>query len=607
MKCKNCQLDKLSREFPSDTISYKCQHAPSFCLKCLVNHLNDGHRPKQCPECKNSLNQKEIEILNFSWDKASFKINIDNISAPNVINNKKQPNTSSINLTGNFYVVMLDGHKIQLKLEKIKTVIALKQAISSEIKIEANKQKLIYNEVVLEAYHPNHVEKKLSDYNIVEGSHVQLIVLLYSISKDQSLNNLTFDLFWGFPGGLCDYLDGTCMLYNDKIFNRTFDYVSRIHVDLKDMSHSGDVMDAHNQRGHHRITVNLSSLPISVTKLYFILSSWNSPNIGSFPNPSFKLYDPDKPNEQLCKYEIRTAASSQAVIMCVVAKSKIDSTWNIYEIGKLSSGNAKNYSSIQATIGATQICINAATLALIDAGIPMSDYVCACSAGCIEDEPILDLNNIEESCNTPELSVALLPKSGKVALLQMESHLHVDKFELVMEQAAVGCKDVYNALNQEVIPTIPLDFVINESPREFAINNRKMPDIILANPVRVLFKLLKEQLKKDLPKDLKIILHFLRNKETLPGWLKLKEKFGFNFGDQKKDQEKSWIKNTLYTLTEFHLRQFNRISKSTFVTKREVLERQETKYQENSKKGLNQNNQGKILLRKESENRFDGK
>ncbi|CAJ0896609.1 13846_t:CDS:2, partial [Entrophospora sp. SA101] len=100
---------------------------------------------------------------------------------------------------------------------------------------------------------------------------------------------------------------------------------------------------------------------------------------------------------------------------------------------------------------ATQICINAATLALIDAGIPMSDYVCACSAGCIEDEAILDLNNIEESCNTPELSVALLPKSGKVALLQMESHLHVDKFELVMEQAAIGCKDVYNALNQEVI------------------------------------------------------------------------------------------------------------------------------------------------------------
>lgn len=31
------------------------------------------------------------------------------------------------------------------------------------------------------------------------------------------------------------------------------------------------------------------------------------------------------------------------------------------------------------------ICINAAaTLAIIDTGIPMKDYVCACSAGCFE-------------------------------------------------------------------------------------------------------------------------------------------------------------------------------------------------------------------------------
>jgi exosome complex component RRP41 len=100
--------------------------------------------------------------------------------------------------------------------------------------------------------------------------------------------------------------------------------------------------------------------------------------------------------------------------------------------------------------GTTQICINAATLALIDAGIPMSDYVCACSAGCIENEAILDLNFTEESYDTPELSVALLPKSDKVTLLQMESRLHVDKFESVMELAAKGCKEVYDALDQEV-------------------------------------------------------------------------------------------------------------------------------------------------------------
>lgn len=47
-------------------------------------------------------------------------------------------------------------------------------------------------------------------------------------------------------------------------------------------------------------------------------------------------------------------------------------------------------------LGTLQACINAATMALIDAGIPMIDYVCASTAGCIDKQPVLgtikDLN-----------------------------------------------------------------------------------------------------------------------------------------------------------------------------------------------------------------------
>lgn len=60
--------------------------------------------------------------------------------------------------------------------------------------------------------------------------------------------------------------------------------------------------------------------------------------------------------------------------------------------------------------------INGTTLALIDAGIPMSDYVCACSAGYANDNAILDLNFIEENADVPTMTVALLPKSGKVTM-----------------------------------------------------------------------------------------------------------------------------------------------------------------------------------------------
>jgi len=44
------------------------------------------------------------------------------------------------------------------------------------------------------------------------------------------------------------------------------------------------------------------------------------------------------------------------------------------------------------TIGVLQTAINAVTLALIDAGIPMNDYVCATSAGLVGENAILGIH-----------------------------------------------------------------------------------------------------------------------------------------------------------------------------------------------------------------------
>ncbi|KAI8988036.1 exosome component 4 [Mycotypha africana] len=100
--------------------------------------------------------------------------------------------------------------------------------------------------------------------------------------------------------------------------------------------------------------------------------------------------------------------------------------------------------------GLLQACINAASLALIDAGIPMMDFACACSAGCIDKEPVLDLNHLEESADTPELTLAILPRSGKVTLLEMESRLHISKLEGVTELAMEGCQKIHSYLDQVV-------------------------------------------------------------------------------------------------------------------------------------------------------------
>ncbi|XP_040208015.1 exosome complex component RRP41 [Rana temporaria] len=105
---------------------------------------------------------------------------------------------------------------------------------------------------------------------------------------------------------------------------------------------------------------------------------------------------------------------------------------------------------LQADGGNYCTSVNAATLAVIDAGIPMRDYVCACSAGFIEDTPLVDLSYIEEAAGGPQLALALLPKSDRIALLEMNSRLHEDHLERVMDAATKACKDVYAVLDQAV-------------------------------------------------------------------------------------------------------------------------------------------------------------
>ena len=74
-----------------------------------------------------------------------------------------------------------------------------------------------------------------------------------------------------------------------------------------------------------------------------------------------------------------------------------------------------------------QTSINATTLALASSGIPLIDYVCACSAAVYNQSILLDLNNVEES-DCPNATLAVLPNSNKIAYLSLETRLHLDRF-----------------------------------------------------------------------------------------------------------------------------------------------------------------------------------
>ena len=101
-------------------------------------------------------------------------------------------------------------------------------------------------------------------------------------------------------------------------------------------------------------------------------------------------------------------------------------------------------------------CLNATTLALIDAGIPMSDYIAACTAGSTmssfgsgnddSPDPLLDLNGTEEQ-ELPFLTVGTLGASEKVSVLVMETKVRVERVEGMLAVGVDGCKQVREILD----------------------------------------------------------------------------------------------------------------------------------------------------------------
>ncbi|KAK2598682.1 hypothetical protein N8I77_012074 [Diaporthe amygdali] len=99
--------------------------------------------------------------------------------------------------------------------------------------------------------------------------------------------------------------------------------------------------------------------------------------------------------------------------------------------------------------------INACTLAAVDAGIPMTDYISACTAGSTSThaagdegaDPLLDLNHQEEQ-ELPSLTVATLGATGdRVAVLVCESRVQVSRLEGMLAVGVDGCKQVRQILD----------------------------------------------------------------------------------------------------------------------------------------------------------------
>ncbi|MCX9086899.1 MAG: exosome complex exonuclease Rrp41 [Candidatus Methanoperedens sp.] len=96
---------------------------------------------------------------------------------------------------------------------------------------------------------------------------------------------------------------------------------------------------------------------------------------------------------------------------------------------------------LQADAGTRTAGINAASIALADAGIPMKSLVSACAVGKVDDTLVLDLNKDDDNYGQADMPIAMTP-DGKITLLQMDGHLTRDEFREGLEMAKKGCLEI---------------------------------------------------------------------------------------------------------------------------------------------------------------------
>lgn len=157
-------------------------------------------------------------------------------------------------------------------------------------------------------------------------------------------------------------------------------------------------------------------------------------NLASFSVGDRKRPGPDRRSVEISK--ITSDALRPAVFLEKFPRSTIDVFIEVLE----------------ANGGTRCAGITAASVALADAGVPMSDLVVACAAGKADGNVVLDLSEEEDKDGEADLPVAIMPRSGEITLLQMDGHLTTGEFDKALGLAIEGCKTI-NEAQKEAIKT----------------------------------------------------------------------------------------------------------------------------------------------------------
>lgn len=102
----------------------------------------------------------------------------------------------------------------------------------------------------------------------------------------------------------------------------------------------------------------------------------------------------------------------------------------------------------QADAGTRTAGINAASLALAHAGIPMKDLICSVALGKLDKDIVVDVDKYEEDFKEGEgstdIPLAKLANSDEYTLLQLDGKIPPEKMKEVFKTAKQVCEELYD-------------------------------------------------------------------------------------------------------------------------------------------------------------------
>jgi exosome complex component RRP41 len=133
-------------------------------------------------------------------------------------------------------------------------------------------------------------------------------------------------------------------------------------------------------------------------------------NMSGYSVEERKRPGPDRRTMEISK--VISEALSSAIVLEKLPRAEVDVFMQILE----------------ADAGTRIASLTAASVAVADAGVPMRDLVVGCTAGKVDGKIVLDLSKDEDNFGQADIPMAILPRTGKAVLLQLDGNVTEDEF-----------------------------------------------------------------------------------------------------------------------------------------------------------------------------------